>query len=164
MKVNHAISILGIIESEISEQILKKAYRTASRKYHPDLNPAGAEMMKLVNLANEALSALALPIRNEEERATYGEEINRALNQIKHIPTLIIEICGAWVWVSGPTRENKEILKAAGFLFSGPKKMWYFRPTEEKRRRCHGDTLSIAEIRQKYGSKNVQRGSAVYIS
>lgn len=165
MFTSHAIGIIGIIEKQITEDILKKAYRSASRKFHPDLNPAGAEMMKLVNCAYEVLSDLAFPIANDDEAScNYGEEINRALNQIKHISTLILEVCGAWVWVSGPTKEHKDTLKAAGFLFSGPKKMWYFRPPQEKRRKFNGATLSIDEIREKYGSRKVESERAPFIS
>ncbi|MGE3682640.1 MAG: J domain-containing protein [Bdellovibrionales bacterium] len=157
MRTNDAISILGINENPINEEVLKRAYRAASRKFHPDLNPAGGELMKLVNAAYDTLSSLSFPIANEAEgAATYGDEINKALNKIKHVTTFIIEVCGAWVWVSGPTKEYKDILKGAGFLFSGPKKMWYFRPAQEKRRRFKGESLSIDEIREKYGSHKVK--------
>jgi curved DNA-binding protein CbpA len=169
MQISHAIGILRITEKEISEELLKKAYRTASKKYHPDVNPAGEEMQKLINAAFETLSALPFPIKNQAEKedapaADYAEQTNEALNKIKNLVGLVIEICGAWVWVSGNTKEHKDALKAAGFMFSGPKKIWYFRPPEQKRRHYNGNTATIEEIRAKYGSQNVKPKSRPYLN
>ena len=50
--------VLGVDKS-VSEDDLRKAYRKAAKKYHPDLNPGNAEaeaMFKEINEANETLS------------------------------------------------------------------------------------------------------------
>ena len=45
MNIYDAIKILGIIDlPEITKDDVKKAYRKASRNYHPDHNPSGEEM------------------------------------------------------------------------------------------------------------------------
>ena len=49
-----AAKILGL-SGEITPEIAKKAHRTACKKYHPDINAAGEEMMKLVNEAYDVL-------------------------------------------------------------------------------------------------------------
>ena len=54
MKISDAAHILGLT-GEITAEIVKKAYRAAAQKYHPDRNPAGLEMMKLVNAAFDVL-------------------------------------------------------------------------------------------------------------
>ena len=48
-------SILGV-QSLASHEVIKKSYRTLSKKYHPDLNPTGAEEFKNINEANSILS------------------------------------------------------------------------------------------------------------
>jgi len=61
-------SILGIDKSA-TEADIRKAYRKAARKYHPDLNPNDAEAehkFKQVNEANEVLS-------NPENRKKYDQ-------------------------------------------------------------------------------------------
>ena len=44
------------VEENASEDEIKKNYRTLSKKYHPDLNPEGAEQFKEINEAYEILS------------------------------------------------------------------------------------------------------------
>ncbi len=54
MKISDAAQILEI-SGTVTPEIVQAAYRAAAKKYHPDLNPAGAEMMKIVNAANDVL-------------------------------------------------------------------------------------------------------------
>ncbi len=158
MNIYDAIKILGITDlEEITQEDVKKAYRQASRKYHPDCNPSGDEMMKLVNEANSVLENARYPILvNSSDTYDYGAEINSALNAINNLQDLFIEVCGAWVWVSGETKAHKDVLKSQGFLFSGNKKMWYFRPKSQKCSWKGKSQFSIDEIRSKYGSQKVE--------
>lgn len=43
------------VEENASEEQIKKSFRALSKKYHPDVNPAGAEMFKEINEAYEIL-------------------------------------------------------------------------------------------------------------
>ena len=47
--------ILGIPLTATNQDI-KKAYRSLSKKFHPDINPKGAEQFKSINEANSILS------------------------------------------------------------------------------------------------------------
>ena len=50
MKLSDAAQVLGL-SSEVAPEDVKRAYRKAAMTYHPDRNPAGAEMMKIINAA-----------------------------------------------------------------------------------------------------------------
>ncbi len=164
MNIYDALKVLGVTESPVTEEIVRKAYHQACFKFHPDRNPAGVEMMKLINEAKDSLKGATYPIEYKNESGyDYGSDINEALNKIIRLNDLKIEVCGSWVWVSGSTKEHWPILKEAGFLYSPPKKMVYFRPEYSKRRRYKKDGLSIDEIRSKYGSNNIKNKTPRYL-
>lgn len=160
-----ALKILGVTEATITEEIVKISYRAASLKFHPDRNPAGTEMMIMINEAKKTLKDEVYPFEfKNEEGYNYGEEINNALNKIINLQGINIEICGAWVWVSGDTKTHWPQLKEAGFLFSPPKKMVYFRPQYAKTRRYKADGLSMEEIRAKYKGESIKTKKPYYLA
>ncbi|MBY0315666.1 MAG: J domain-containing protein [Bdellovibrionales bacterium] len=164
MNTYDALKVLGVTESPVTEEVVKTAYHKACFKFHPDRNPAGAEMMKLVNEARESLKVATYPIEYKNESGyDYGDEINAALNKVIHLEDVKIEICGSWVWVSGNTKEHWPIFKEAGFKFSPPKKMVYFRPQYAKTRHFKKDGISMDEIRDKYGSDRIKGKRAFYL-
>ena len=57
MNINEALNLLNLSQNVTKEEI-KKAYKKMAIKYHPDRNPAGAEVMKAINAAFEFLSGL----------------------------------------------------------------------------------------------------------
>lgn len=171
MKLNHkdALSILGMSISdidddreirEVTRSLIKTMYRQACSKYHPDRNPAGLEMMKLVNAAAESLAGIIngevlnwdWSIEKEAETPQMGDELNAALNAVVGLG-LTIEICGSWIWVSGDTKPHKDILKSAGYRWAPKKLMWSF---------CGGarttsrGKFSMDDIRNRHGSFTVK--------
>ena len=117
MIVTDAINTLGITKEEITEEDVKKAYLAAAKKYHPDINPAGEQLMKLINDARDSLMQESFPfsINGNGQVFDYGEEINQALNKVIDFQGISIEICGAWVWISGDTRNHWPKFKEIGF-------------------------------------------------
>lgn len=164
LNINNSLNLLGLESGSTFEEV-KKAYRKAAAKYHPDRNPAGQEMMKLINSAYEALQNFfkenpnsdSVEFYGDDQSYDYGEAINKALNAILNLTGINIEVCGAWVWVSGNTKEYKDVLKEAGYKWAVKKKMWYFRP-ESKKRRSFGKTYTMDQIRENYGSKTLKKG------
>lgn len=154
MKKIDALRVFGLDGGAEFEDI-KLAYRKACSLYHPDRNPAGLEMMKVVNGAWEALQDYVKGCVSEEgiEVENFGEEINEALNKIIHLG-LTIEICGSWVWVSGDTRPHKDTLKEAGFKWAPKKMMWHFSPKGE--RSYSRGKYTMDEIRIMHGSVGVK--------
>ncbi len=148
-----ALNILGINTPTVTRAAVVQAYRQAAKTYHPDRNPAGLEMMKLVNLAYETLKDFEGTV-SESVFSDYGEKLNTALNTLMSLG-LNVEMCGCWIWVSGDTRSHKEALKQAGFLWALKKKAWYFRPAHQKKRRYRA-AWSMKQIRATYGSDSAK--------
>ena len=88
-----ALKILGL-SGQISQDDIKKAYKKACAKYHPDRNPAGLEIMKMVNVAYSVLKGFDGQASVSVDAAQYGDEVANALNQISGLG-LIVEICSA---------------------------------------------------------------------
>ena len=57
------------VEEKASEEEIKKSYRTLSKKYHPDINPDGAEQFRDIAEAYETLS-------DKNKRAQYDNSKN----------------------------------------------------------------------------------------
>ena len=156
MNIKDALSILAL--SATADQVeIKTAYRKACIKYHPDRNPAGLEMMKAVNVAYQFLTEISYngterPI-DEAVNIDFGDMLNEAINAVIGLSGINIEVCGAWVWLSGNTKPHKESIKAAGYWWAKKKCSWYFRPADYKSRN-KGD-WDMEKIRDKYGSVSV---------
>lgn len=169
MKMNHkdALHLLGVNLSKTDKDdraIIKHAYRVACSKYHPDRNPAGLEMMKLVNAAYDALQDVlngasydkSILDDHKEGAENYGDDINNALMAIINLG-LEIEVCGSWVWVSGNTRPHSTILKEAGFKWAPKKLMWHYRPADYKS--FNRGNWDIEKIRERHGSQIIKNKS-----
>lgn len=149
MKHSDAAAVLGL-SGAITPELVHAAWIAAAKKYHPDVNPAGADLMKVVNAARDALEGFTGDV-DPGDAAGYGDALAEALAAIVDLPGLSIEICGAWAWIGGDTRTHKDALKAAGCRWAPAKKLWYYRPDGW---RCYkrGGENSMDEIREKYGS------------
>lgn len=156
MKTEEALKLLGVLEGNVTAEDIKSAYRKAAFKYHPDRNPAGLEMMQMINAAYDAVKDFQGDFASTSPTENFSDKINDALNAIMGLH-LDIEICGSWVWVMGMTKIHKDILKAAGYKWSPKKTAWYFR-AEENKRSWYNKSHSLDEIRSKYGSQSVTQG------
>jgi hypothetical protein len=147
-----AVKILNLT-GEINQEAVKQAYRRACMKYHPDRNPAGLEMMKLINVAYELLCNEAdFSFTND---TNYDSKLNDAIIAAMAFEGVVIEVCGIWVWLSGNTKQHKEAIKASGFKWASKKMQWYFRPDDYKS--FSRGKLSMDEIRERHGSKVINR-------
>lgn len=156
MQAKQALAILKPKSND--DAGLKIAYREACRKYHPDHNPHGLEMMKLVNLAYETLNKLESwwtqsQAREASRQTPLTETIQNLVDQIAHLGGLKIELIGTWLWVTGNTRPVKDHLKKLGFKFSGKKQAWYFH--EGDYRRWHKKVFNLDEIRGMHGARDI---------
>ncbi len=156
MKLQDAMNTLGLNAGDVTLDDCKQAYRQACMKFHPDRNPAGLQMMQAVNEAWEAIKAAdwSRPVNVAAgSDAGYGDFLNDALNAVIDLAGVKIEVCGAWVWLSGNTKPHKDAIKAAGYRWAPKKSMWYFRPEEWKSAGRGG--WEMEKIRANYGSVEV---------
>ncbi|MBF0350937.1 MAG: DnaJ domain-containing protein [SAR324 cluster bacterium] len=148
-----AFRVLGL-SGQVTVEDVKQAYRRMCRMYHPDVNQAGEEMMKMINQAYDVLKdETSFDEAHKVHETDYSEKLSEALNAILKF-NLRVEVCGAWVWVSGETKVWKEELKKAQFKWASGKSMWYFRPQEYKSR--NRKTVGMDYIRSTYGSRVVR--------
>lgn len=107
MTISQAINLLK--PYLVTREALKKSYRDACKTYHPDVNPDGLEMMKMVNQAMDLLTEKwgEWDLRDRDSKdANFATEIMDALTKIRTWPGLVLEVCGTWLWVSGMTHHK----------------------------------------------------------
>lgn len=156
MTIQQAIEILKP-EAHTVES-LKKAYRAAAKLYHPDINPNGLELMKLVNAAMDLLTSgfdsWSMDSNEPGEETPLTEALQAIFDRIKHCIGIKAEICGTWLWVTGNTRPYKELFKEIGLKWSAPKCSWYWH--EPGYRKHSRRTFDLESIRTMWGSRDLE--------
>ena len=147
---------------------LKKAYKAAAMKYHPDMGGDTATM-QAINAEYEARFEVLKRSQNEQAAEdTTGkthattESAGDFIAIIDHLPKmdgLEIELCGRWLWIGGETMKHKEELKACGCRWSSTKRLWSWH-FQEDGMKWHKGSKTMAQIRSKYGSTTFTRGAA----
>lgn len=157
MKVQDALNLLNLQGESFTQKEIKKAYKAASIKYHPDKNAAGLEMMKAINEAFDLLKKLGDTVTSDSDAQSYdyAEELNDILNALMALDGLDLEVCGNWVWIGGNTKEHKETLKELGCRWGNKKKLWFYRPVDYKK--VSGREYSMTEIRDMHGSQILRK-------
>ena len=170
MYYQDALKLLGVTVSPVTLDDVKKAYRAAAMKFHPDTNKGGHEMMQIVNAAYESLQAESYPL-NVERKSYYQDdlpsELVNVLNSIVGMEKGTIEICGFWIWLHDLKKSDiaeRGILKDLGFKWSAKKKAWYYAPKNDRKRRWGKRSYSMNDIRGFHGSRYIEKQSRKKIS
>ena len=134
---------------------IKKQYKNLAFKFHPDIT-GEHETMKYINIEYEYLIKNFKPTNEQEinDLSQFKDKINILIN----LTGILIELTGNWLWISGNTKEHKEVLKNNGFLWAKNKQKWFFRP-EEYKSTNKGKTMEFEQIRVKYGSKIITKNN-----
>lgn len=151
---------------------LKKAYKAAARKAHPDMGGTTEEMQRVnaayeaackriertgerfADDAQESAESAARYTESAADMAKYAE----ILQKLFAVPGIEIELVGSWLWVSGDTFTHKDAIKAAGMRWSSKHKKWYWHAAEDTCKRARkSDTFE--DIKSRHGSE-VIRGRA----
>lgn len=141
---------------------LKKLYKKLAVKLHPDNGGNEEEFKEMQSQFQGLFNVLKNVHVNKKgekydttgtDRATTetAKEFMDIIEKLMFIDDLNVELCGSWIWVSGNTKEYKDLLKELSFKYSANKQMWYYQ--RDGKRKWHKKAWSIDEIRNTYGSQ-----------
>ena len=142
---------------------LKKEYKKLAFKLHPDVNQERDTTKEFQQMQNEyeKLFNQVKNIRRNEKGEKYTketsetmEEFEEIIDKIIHFKNVNIEIIGSWIWLTGDTKTYKDIVKELGFKWSKNKVAWYYHKDKFKKR--SNRTLTLDDIREKFGSEKIQ--------
>lgn len=142
---------------------LKAVYRKLAMANHPDRG-GNPEIMKAINAQHdelfETLKAAHNAAADEYHKTTEtAAEFRNIVSLLIRLDGLKIELCGAWLWISGNTYTHKDTLKAAGCKWSRNKNSWYWHHPEGTHK-YHRGKATMNDIRAKYGSVEFVSGGA----
>lgn len=141
---------------------LKQQYKKLALKHHPDLGGNTADMQE-INNEYDLLFARLKNIHTTAEGKTYTastettetpDEFKNIINALINLDGINIELCGSWLWITGNTKEHKEVLKSLHFRWSKSKLAWYYHTADYKK--SSKKTYSLDEIRDLYGSETIK--------
>ena len=147
----------------ITAEELKKEYRRLAKMLHPDLG-GDTEEFKIMQNEFEKMWERLKNVHKNSEGETYTKENTETAEVFIHIievltplKNILVEICGSWIWVTGDTKEHKNILNELKFRYAHKKQAWYFHtePYKKKGKR----ELTLDEIRDMFGSQSYQKKS-----
>lgn len=144
---------------------LRKEYKKALKKYHPD-NGGDMEKCKEINLEYEQIFE-RLKNKNFTETenkkaeskkwdAESDAKIRDMLFKFVRFENINIEVVGCWIWIDGDTYKIKNHLKENGFKWSKNRKKWHWTSEPETEYRYYKKKMKFDEIRNKYGSYEIQ--------
>lgn len=140
---------------------LKKEYKKLVFKHHPDKGGKTSDMQE-INAEYDSLFAKLKNVHKNASGETYTakqettetpEQFREIIEKLIHLEGIEIEICGAWLWITGNTFHNRDTLKSLRFRYSKGKNAWYWH--EEGYRKHSSKTFSLDEIRDLWGSEKV---------
>ena len=144
---------------------LKAAYKKLAVEHHPDMGgdvrvmqEINAEYDRIFQLLKAKQNTMANDDPSGHVRKTTETpgEFRAVVDALMRLGGIEIELCGAWLWISGDTYAHRDELKTCGCLWSHSKQRWYWRHAEDDCRWSQGKT-SMGEIRAKYGSERLER-------
>ena len=134
----------------------KKLYKKLAFIHHPDRG-GDTETMKAINaefdyvIENNIFKSSKKDTKKDYDFST--SQFKDIITKLLKFKGLEIEITGVFIWVTGNTYQNKEVLKELGFRYSRNKKAWYTAPKEYfTQKTYYKKSYSMNEIRNKYGS------------
>lgn len=142
-------------------QEVKALYKKLAKENHPDRGGDTAIMQAINTEYAFACVHIAkgegLTGDQADAQIRLSEEYRVIIEKIIHLPGIVVELVGNWIWVTGNTRPVKGDLKAAGLFFACKKCAWYYRGEEFKTR---GNGAPLEAIRARYGSETINSNNS----
>jgi hypothetical protein len=141
----------------------KKQYRALAMIHHPD---KGGDVEVMKEIINQFEKFVPQTEKFAGETAQWNSaEFVAIINDLIHIPGIIIEITGSYISVMGETKPVKDLIKAINVdgakypMYSDAQwhsthKHWFFKPAGY--RPFTNKKYSMDEIRNMHGSENVK--------
>ena len=139
---------------------LKREYKRLAKLHHPDCGGDDATMAAInaefdelsKRLPRETATGETYQPREEEREAP--EKFREAVAATLNMDGVTVELCGAWLWVTGNTYPHRDRLKGAGYRFSKNKVAWYWH--DENSVSHSKKRYSLDEIRLMHGSETIK--------
>ncbi|MFI9459013.1 MULTISPECIES: molecular chaperone DnaJ [Acinetobacter] len=148
---------------------LKLQYKKLAFKNHPDRG-GKTEVMQEINSEYEQLLNRIINEASKDQyqdssengrgfwssRSEHSEvekKVKQAIDAIINLDGLDIEIIGVWVWVSGDTKQHKDKLKEAGFVWNRVQCKWVFIGKKSNGR----GRMTLDQMRDLHGSQKVKK-------
>jgi curved DNA-binding protein CbpA len=139
----------SFFDSPVTLEELKSQYHRLAFIHHPDRG-GDIEIMKAINaeydflhelLKNTHMNGEGTIFRQRADNEETPEEFRDLIERLVRMAGLTVELIGAFIWITGNTREHKETLKEMGFRWSKNKIAWYLKPDWYHRRSLRNTTL-----------------------
>ena len=148
---------------------LKLQYKKLAFKNHPDRG-GKTEVMQEINSEYEQLLNRIINEASKDqyqdssengrcfwssrsEHAEVEKKVKQAIDELINLDGLDIEIIGVWVWVSGDTKQHKDKLKEAGFVWNRVQCKWVFIGKKSNGR----GRMTLDQMRELHGSQKVKK-------
>ncbi|ENX12419.1 hypothetical protein F894_02950 [Acinetobacter sp. CIP 51.11] len=148
---------------------LKFQYKKLAFKNHPDRG-GKTEVMQEINSEYEQLLNRIINEASKDQyqdssengrgfwssRSEHSEvekKVKQAIDAIINLDGLDIEIIGVWVWVSGDTKQHKDKLKEAGFVWNRVQCKWVLIGKKSNGR----GRMTLDQMRELHGSQKVKK-------
>ena len=145
-----------------SKEECKKLYKKLAFKHHPDRG-GDLDTMKEINnefdwiMKNGIFKSAKTKKDTKKDYDFSSSQFKDIISALVRLDGLEIEITGCFIWVTGNTYPQKDIIKSLGFRYSKNKKAWYIAPAEYfAQKRSYKKSYSMNDIRNKYGSQKFE--------
>jgi DnaJ-class molecular chaperone len=150
---------------------LKQSYKKLMLQFHPDINPNGMIECQEINAEYDLLFPRLKNTHKNANNETYtsttdsselANEFKDIINSIIHLHGIKIEIIGSWIWITGNTKEYKDIFKTLKLKWSSKKLAWYYHNEPFKKK--SKNQYNMDGLRNLFGTEEVKSQTRTAIS